>query len=1427
MSSTINLEADHGHTSGGSCGTKPAAKSSGGSCGSGGGCCSSKSSEPGATAEGGLVQLNVGLVKAEKTKPVVEDLPFQPTEKYPQGLLIGLDVGSTTVKFVVVDPITDELLFCDYQRHDTKQPEKCIEMLRAIGEKFPDVPRNSFRIFMTGSGGASIGGRIGAKFVQEVNAVSLAVEKCYPDVQSVVELGGQDAKIIVFKADEETGKKKKIPSMNDKCAGGTGAVIDKINAKLKIPAEKLCQMGYAGLKLHPVAGKCGVFAETDINGLQKQGVPPDELMASLFESIIQQNLSVLTRGHTLRPQVLLLGGPNTYIQGMKDCWRHNIPIIWNERKVQVPDKPIEELIVVPDNAQYFAALGAVEFAKIELEDNPNQGVYRGIEELEWYVKVGRMEEKKTAGGAGLYKSEDELAAFKGQYQKEPWEPKRFAAGTVVRAFVGLDGGSTSTKGVLLDENKEVIGKAYQLSKGNPIEDTMEIFAELQKQIEGQGCTLEVLGVGTTGYAKDILKEVINADVGLVETVAHTQAGLHFYPGTDVIVDVGGQDIKLIILKNGQVKDFKLNTQCSAGNGYFLQSTAQGFGFKVEEFADIAFSAKAMPSFGYGCAVFMQSDIVDFQRQGWAPEEIMAGLCDVLPKNIWLYVSQIPNLAKLGTKFILQGGTQHNLAAVKSQVDFIKSRFKGTGVEADVRVHKFCGEAGAIGCAVEAHRMYTENGHRTSFIGLDRVQSIEFRTTRNENTRCYFCKNKCLRTFIDVKTGEEAVSNQKSAVSGQQSTGRGNGVLVSLTTQIIKMGPEAGRPTRIKHGSAPSEDGRQIAASAEKAGTEARPTGQQDSAGTEAHPTDEQGAAKGDQQESAKEALKKASTKGKSKVPLESGEQRLIIATCEKGTVEDVNDMREIKKGLDAVKEANPNFAEIFATQVFRPTGVANVSDPLPVGWALPTIFGKVGKTGKRWAVPTLRGLWRRRPAGEDTGETPVPQEGLRDAGVPTDFGKVGKTGKRWAVPALLKRKEIERRIELMQNRKNVRIGMPRALNMYSMAPWFMAYFEALGLAKANLIWSDYTSEEMYKEGAKRGAIDPCFPSKIGIPHVHNLLYHKHSEKQPLHYIFFPMIDSLPTYLENILDTRACPTVTTTPEAVKAAFTKESNVFKDFGIEYLDTFVNFNEPGLLARQMYLEFKDKLGLSEEENLRACRVAWDCYDEFYAEKCREARKLLDRLEANDEIGVVLLTRPYHNDPGVCHEIPDEFQKIGIPVFTMDCLPRDPDILERLFGEEVRAGEFASALSIEDAWKNAYSENTNRKVWAAKYAARHPNLVALELSSFKCGHDAPIYTVVEEVVENSGTPYFCFKDIDENKPTGSIKIRIETIAYFLSRHREKLARQRQKMTEIEARLAEMEKQLRAGARHVPVGATPERAESMGRDFVGELVEHGSVVGV
>jgi predicted CoA-substrate-specific enzyme activase len=1137
-------------------------------------------------------------------------------------LWMGVDVGSTTVKVVVIDGDTDQILWADYQRHETKQPEKAIEMLKAISADFPNTPVENFRAFITGSGGSGIAKHIGAKFVQEVNAVSLAVEKMYPQCGSVIELGGQDAKIIIFKEDPETGKKKKLPSMNDKCAGGTGAVIDKINAKLRIPSEQLCEMGYKGLKLHPVAGKCGVFAETDINGLQKQGVPPDELMASLFESIVQQNLSVLTRGNTLRPVVLLLGGPNCYIKGMRDCWKVNIPKIWEERNYPLPEgaNP-EDLITTPDNAQYFACIGAVEYGKSE---DPGIGVYTGYDKLEWYITEGRVQEKAKKGGAqALAKSPEELDDFKQRYTKKKFIPATFQPGQVVEGYLGIDGGSTSTKAVLVDKDRNVLCKTYQLSRGNPIEDTQEVVAKVAKQVSDQGAILKVLGVGTTGYAKDILKDAVGADVALVETVAHTQAALQFYPDADVICDVGGQDIKIIILKDGRVKDFKLNTQCSAGNGYFLQGTCESFGFKVEEFADIAFNAKGYPQFGYGCAVFMQSDIVDFQRQGWKPEEIMAGLCNVLPKNIWLYVSQIPNLSAIGRRFILQGGTQHNLAAVKSQVDFIESRFKGKEIKPDVIVHQHCGEAGAIGCAFEAVRLW-ENGKQTTFIGLDQVASITFTTTRNEATRCYFCKNKCLRTFIDVKT---AVPN-----------------------------PNYKPPV-------------------------------------------------------------------KTKVPLADGAQRLIIATCEKGTVENVEEMRVIKGDIDAIKKENPNLVEIAAKAAFKSYEPPSVADPLPT----------------------------------------------------FQFTAAQK-----------------KRAELMKKRAELKIGMPKALNMYSCGPFFTAYFESLGLKAENLIWSEYTSEQLYKEGAKRGAIDPCFPSKVGIPHVHNLLYAIHPKKQ-LDVIFFPMIDSLPTFLVATQSARACPTVTATPASVKAAFTKESDLFTEKGVIWKDTLIELHDLKLAHRQMYDDWKDILGLSEEENFRAVDEGFKAMLKFDNDIMRgTAREVLKKLEREDKLGIVLLGRPYHNDPGINHEILEEFQKLGYPVFSQDSLPLDDEIIWKLFGDEVKAGVITHPLDVSDAWKNSYSENTTRKVWAAKYIARHPNLVALELSSFKCGHDAPIYTVIEEVVEHSGTPYFCFKDIDENKPTGSIKIRVETIGYFLKRYREDMVRNNQKLKTVDEQLREFEQRLR-----------------------------------
>lgn len=302
-------------------------------------------------------------------------------------LIIGIDVGSTTVKATVVNPKNKEILWSDYQRHHTKQAEKVLEFLITIGNEFSHIARENIRVFVTGSGGGPIVEHIGAKFVQEVNAVTMAVEQLHPDVGSVIELGGQDAKIIIFKANEETGDKQALTSMNDKCASGTGATIDKCMIKVGMPMEEVGKLHFDDSKLHHVAAKCGVFAETDIVNLVKSGIPAPEIMCSLADAIVMQNLSVLTRGNTLRHRVLLLGGPNTYLPFLQECWRKRIPTTWEERGYDYPkDMPIEELIFVPENSQYYAAYGAVMYG---MHEPAGVGTYTGVEGLKEFIAHGR------------------------------------------------------------------------------------------------------------------------------------------------------------------------------------------------------------------------------------------------------------------------------------------------------------------------------------------------------------------------------------------------------------------------------------------------------------------------------------------------------------------------------------------------------------------------------------------------------------------------------------------------------------------------------------------------------------------------------------------------------------------------------------------------------------------------------------------------------------------------------------------------------------------------------------------------------------------------------------------------------------------------------------------------------------------------------
>ena len=1128
-------------------------------------------------------------------------------------IVIGLDVGSTTVKAAVVDPDTQEILWHDYLRHHTKQAECVLEFMVRIGQAFEEVPRDNIRVFVTGSGSAPLADPLGAKFVQEVNAVTLAVEKLHPDVGSVVELGGQDAKIIIFKENEETGDKTANASMNDKCASGTGATIDKCVIKVGMPMEETGKLHFSDKKLHHVAAKCGVFAETDIVNLVKAGIPADEIMCSLADAIVMQNLSVLTRGNTLRAKVLLLGGPNTYLPFLQECWRKRIPETWDERGYEYDKSvPIEELIMVPRNAELYAAYGAVMYGMHEADE---VGVYAGIEGIQSYITDGRKERLGESAGPGLVKGALELQSFVEAYQIPKFVEPPLVSGQETRVVIGLDGGSTSSKAVLMNESGDILMKAYALSKGNPIQDTKELLADLRERMRDRGVELNVIGFGATGYAADVLEECVRADVNIVETVAHMMSATHFFGDVDVICDIGGQDIKVLFMENGDIKTFKLSNQCSAGNGMLLQAMADQFGLPVTEYAENAFKAELAPKFNYGCAVFLDTDRVNFQKEGFAKEELLAGLAQVLPKNVWQYVVGIPRMAALGTRYVLQGGTQYNMAAVKAQVDYIKERVPG----AEVFVHPHSGEAGAIGAAMETLRVVNRRGSST-FIGLDEAINLNFETRNDESTTCHFCANNCSRTFIDAYRPDGTTSRYISGFS------------------------------------------------------------------------------------------------------------------CEKGMVESKDAMEALVKERRAIMKEFPNLVTYEGLKAFK----------------------------------------------RQSGVQAMPEQGTstQDMSVKrTFFGSIKREA--------FKRGFNRSSKEAWERRRTWRVGIPRVLNMYSTAPFFRTYLEVLGVRPKNIVFSDATTEEMWQEGGKYGSVDPCYPSKVAQAHFHNLFFHKHEEK-PLNAIFFPILNHVPSFITDAVDYASCPIVAGTPDVMKAAFTKEQDYFATRGITYIDPSFSFTEPTLMTKRLMDAFGEMLEITEDENRFAAEQGFKALEHFDKDLQHKGKAILEQVEMDNKIAILVIGRSYHLDPGLHHSIPDEFQVLGYPILSIRSIPKDEEWLERFFEEDLKSGKVTSSLTVSDVWPENYSANSAQKVWAAKFAARHPNIAILDLSSFKCGHDAPTYGIIDGIVRNSGVPHVGLHDIDANKPGGSIKIRVKTYAHSLNLREEHLQDLQGKRNQLERRIEE-----------------------------------------
>jgi predicted CoA-substrate-specific enzyme activase len=655
-------------------------------------------------------------------------------------LIVGLDVGSTTVKAAVTEG--ESLRWQDYQRHNTKQAEMVLAFLERM-EAECGLAAGRDRVFFTGSGAGMLASLVGGKLIQEVVAVAAAVEKLHPDVSFVSEIGGEDMKTLFF-TPTGAGKSKQV-YMQSACSGGTGTFVEKTARKLQVEPERLARMAYRGRTLHKISSKCGIFAEADANTLVKAGVPVEEIIASLYEAVVYQNLATLTKGNTPLPQVLLLGGPNLFFAGLQEAWRHHLQKLWAERKVALPDGVApESLILVPDEALYYACLGCIEIGRAEQD---GVGVYAGAAKLRWWIEEGQWEAKAKEGATGLVRDPAELGAFREQYgaTRAAPPPARPIPRPDEAVLVGCDFGSTTAKAVVLSREHELLFSCYALSNGNPIEDAKA----LTRQLRGAGFE-SIAGLAITGYGKDLLKDIVGADVAVVETVAHATAALHYFPDADVICDVGGCDVKIMILRQGTVADFRLNSQCSSGNGAFLQGVAERYGVPLEEYAEHAFQARSVPALAMGCGVFLQSDIVNQQRKGWSSDEIMAALAAVLPLNVWVYAGQLQNLAAAGRKFVLQGGTHRNLAVVKAQVDFILEKVPG----AEVVVHPYSGEAGAIGAALCA-ATWAARSAPSRFRGYEAIEALEYTSTTNEHTTCKWCPVNCKRTFIDVRLADGA------------------------------------------------------------------------------------------------------------------------------------------------------------------------------------------------------------------------------------------------------------------------------------------------------------------------------------------------------------------------------------------------------------------------------------------------------------------------------------------------------------------------------------------------------------------------------------------------------------------------------------------------------------------------------------------------
>jgi len=627
-------------------------------------------------------------------------------------LRLGLDVGSTTVKLVVINSNYD-IIHSTYKRHYSDIKNSVKEVLMEVYRKFKN---EAISIMVTGSGGLAVHKWLNIPFIQEVIASTTAIRKFIPETDVVIELGGEDAKITYLRGNVEQ-------RMNSICAGGTGAFIDQMASLLETDAEGLNKLALKHESIYSIASRCGVFAKTDVQSLINQGVPKEDIAASVFQSVVNQTISNLACGRPIEGKVAFLGGPLYFLSGLRERFIDTL-------------KLSEDEIIFPENSQLFVAIGAAVAAEkekpIKFEELKNR-----------FENLRKPIDSEIKNLEPLFKDQKELEEFRKEHETKKMKYKDIGSHRG-KAFLGIDAGSTTTKAILIDEDNNILYSYYGNNKGQPLDLVIRILKDIYEKLpEGEKISYSAI----TGYGEEFIKAALNIDVGEVETIAHYKAASFFQPKVDFILDIGGQDMKCMKIKDGVIDSILLNEACSSGCGSFLETFAHSLNMSVEDFLNEGLLAKNPVDLGSRCTVFMNSKVKQAQKEGASVGDIAAGLSYSVIKNALHKVIKIRDPKDLGENIVVQGGTFYGDAILRS-FELLSGR---KVVRPDIP-----GLMGALGAAIIAKERY-EEGLESSILTKEELDKFSYTTKK---ARCGQCGNNCLLTINIFEDGSRYITGNK-------------------------------------------------------------------------------------------------------------------------------------------------------------------------------------------------------------------------------------------------------------------------------------------------------------------------------------------------------------------------------------------------------------------------------------------------------------------------------------------------------------------------------------------------------------------------------------------------------------------------------------------------------------------------------------------